>query len=40
VHDEKTGEIKMYYGAADTCIAMATTKLNDLLEYIKRCPGS
>ncbi|NLM74928.1 MAG: glycosidase, partial [Clostridiaceae bacterium] len=36
--DEKTGEIKMYYGAADTCIAMATTNLTDLLEYIKRCP--
>lgn len=38
VHDEKTGEIKMYYGAADTCIAMATTNLKDLLEYIKKCP--
>jgi len=38
VYDEKTGEIKVYYGAADTCIAMATTKLGDLLEYIKRCP--
>jgi len=38
VHDEKTGEIKMYYGAADTCIAMATTNIKDLLEYIKKCP--
>ncbi|NLY73913.1 MAG: glycosidase [Firmicutes bacterium] len=38
VLDEKTGEIKVYYGAADTCIAMATTQLQDLLEYIKKCP--
>jgi len=38
VHNEKTGEIKLYYGAADTCIAMATTNIGDLLEYIKRCP--
>jgi len=38
VHNDKTGEIKMYYGAADTCIAMATTNISDLLEYIKRCP--
>lgn len=38
IYDEKTGEIKMYYGAADTCIAMATTNIRDLLDYIKRCP--
>lgn len=38
VHDKNTGNIKMYYGAADTCIAMAETNLSDLLEYIKRCP--
>ncbi|EAX47036.1 glycosidase, PH1107-related [Thermosinus carboxydivorans Nor1] len=36
--DETTGQIKMYYGAADTCIALATASLSDLLEYIKRCP--
>lgn len=38
VHNQDTGEIKMYYGAADTCIALATTNINDLLEYIKKCP--
>lgn len=38
VHDKNTGEIKMYYGGADTCIAMATANVSDLLEYIKRCP--
>ncbi|NPV89644.1 MAG: glycosidase [Firmicutes bacterium] len=39
VHNKNTGEIKMYYGAADTCIALATANLDDLLEYIKRCPN-
>jgi predicted GH43/DUF377 family glycosyl hydrolase len=36
--DHETGLIRMYYGAADTCIALATANLNDLLEYIKSCP--
>ena len=36
--DRETGKVRMYYGAADTCIALATANLNDLLEYIKSCP--
>ncbi len=36
--DEATGKVRMYYGAADTCIALATADLSDLLEYIKSCP--
>lgn len=36
--DEENGEVKMYYGGADTCIALATASLSDLLEYIKKCP--
>jgi predicted GH43/DUF377 family glycosyl hydrolase len=38
VLDEKTGVLKMYYGGADSCIAMATASLSDLLEYIRKCP--
>jgi len=38
VLDDKTGLLKMYYGGADTCIALATATLSDLLEYIRRCP--
>jgi predicted GH43/DUF377 family glycosyl hydrolase len=38
VLDKQSGEIKMYYGAADSCICLATANLNDLLEYIKSCP--
>ena len=38
IHDKATGEIKMYCGAADTCIALATTNVSDLLDYIMKCP--
>jgi len=30
--------LKMYYGGADSCIALATANVGDLLEYIKKCP--
>ena len=38
IYDPKTGLVKMYYGGADTCIALATAKLSELLDYVKRCP--
>ena len=38
VMDDKTGLLKMYYGGADSCIALATASIGDLLEYIKQCP--
>lgn len=37
--DKTTGKVRMYYGAADSRICLATASLNDLLEYIKSCPG-
>jgi len=36
--DEPGGTLRMYYGAADTCIALATAKLSDLLDYLLACP--
>ncbi len=36
--DEPSGEIRMYYGGADTCLAMATARLSDLLGYLRTCP--
>lgn len=30
--EEHTGEVKMYYGAADTCICLGTAKLDALIE--------
>jgi len=38
VLDDKTGLLKMYYGGADTCIALATASISDVLEYIQKCP--
>ena len=35
---EDTGRIKLYYGGADTCVALATGQLDDILEYLKKCP--
>ena len=36
--DITTGKVRMYYGAADSCIALATANLSELLDYIKSCP--
>jgi len=36
---QKNGDIYMYYGAADSCIALATAKLSELLDFIQGCPG-
>ena len=38
VLDDKTGLLKLYYGGADTCIALATASISDILEYIQKCP--
>jgi predicted GH43/DUF377 family glycosyl hydrolase len=37
--DQPTGQIRMYYGGADTCLALATAQLDDVLGYLGRCPG-
>lgn len=34
--EEKTGELKIYYGAADTCIGLATAPLEELVEACLR----
>lgn len=38
VLDDTAGLLKMYYGGADTCIALATASISDLLEYLRKCP--
>jgi predicted GH43/DUF377 family glycosyl hydrolase len=39
VLDEPTGMIRMYYGGADSCIALATAQVSDLLDYLRKCPS-
>lgn len=38
VLDAENDKIRMYYGAADTCIALAAASLSEILDYIKNCP--
>lgn len=35
IHDAATGRIAIYYGAADSYVAMAFTTLDDIIDYIK-----
>jgi predicted GH43/DUF377 family glycosyl hydrolase len=35
VHDPVTGTVRLYYGAADTSIALAIANLSDLLDWLK-----
>ena len=37
--NKATGVIRVYYGGADTCIALATAQVSDLLGYLRTCPG-
>ncbi|MFA8018407.1 glycosidase [Bremerella cremea] len=39
VLDPPTGTIRMYYGGADSCMAVATTQLSRLLDYVHSCPA-
>lgn len=37
VVDEKTNELLVYYGAADSVVALATANLDDILSYLEKC---
>ncbi|MGC8764102.1 MAG: glycosidase [Acidobacteriota bacterium] len=37
--DRATGRIRLYYGAADTCIGLAEARLPELLTYLRECPA-
>ena len=38
IHDVSTGELRLYYGAADTTIALATAQLDDVLAAVLAAP--
>ena len=40
--DSETGRIAIYYGAADTAVALAFTTVDDVIDYILKhdCAGS
>jgi predicted GH43/DUF377 family glycosyl hydrolase len=38
VHDPTSDDLRIYYGAADTTIAMASAPLDAVLDYVLSCP--
>jgi len=38
--DKETGVIRMYYGAADSCVALATARVSELVSYLQSCPAT
>ena len=36
IHDSESGKIALYYGAADSYVAVAFTKVDEIVEYIKK----
>jgi len=38
IADAATDRLRLYYGAADSTVALATARLSDVLTYIKACP--
>ena len=36
--NKSTGLIRIYYGGADSCIALATAQVSELLDYLRKCP--
>jgi predicted GH43/DUF377 family glycosyl hydrolase len=39
IHDLPTGEVRLYYGAADSSICLATARLDELLEVVLAAPA-
>ena len=39
VHDDTSGEVRLYYGGADSTICLATARLDDLLEAVLAAPA-
>ncbi len=40
VHDSVSDDVRLYYGAADSCICLATARLGDLLEAVLAAPAT
>ncbi len=38
--DRESNEFRLYYGAADTTVALAVADFGEILEYLKSCPKS
>jgi beta-1,4-mannooligosaccharide/beta-1,4-mannosyl-N-acetylglucosamine phosphorylase len=39
VLDQRSGELRVYYGAADTCVALMTAQLTEVLDWLRTQPA-
>jgi predicted GH43/DUF377 family glycosyl hydrolase len=39
VLDAAADQLRVYYGAADSTVALATASLSELLDYLRECPA-
>jgi beta-1,4-mannooligosaccharide/beta-1,4-mannosyl-N-acetylglucosamine phosphorylase len=39
VLDQASDTIRVYYGGADSCVALATARLSEVLDYLSKCPA-
>jgi predicted GH43/DUF377 family glycosyl hydrolase len=39
IHDEEADLLRLYYGAADTSVAIATARFSEVMAYVERCPA-
>jgi len=39
VHEGESDQVRLYYGAADTCLALATARLSELVDDVRTCPS-
>ena len=39
IHDVATDELRLYYGAADLCVAMATASMSETMAYLQSLPN-
>ena len=39
VVDDETGILSLYYGAADSVVALATARLSDVLDHVRHTPA-
>jgi predicted GH43/DUF377 family glycosyl hydrolase len=37
--DKASGLLRIYYGCADSCLALATSQISDVLGYLRKCPA-
>jgi predicted GH43/DUF377 family glycosyl hydrolase len=39
IFDAPSGELRLYYGAADTCVCLMTAQMDDVLDWLATQPA-